>query len=215
MRLTSGGRRLSPTRESVLRDIERATDGLTIAEISQHLSLHENTVRMHLTALHRDGFVQRTRDEPQDRGRPAWRWHRLRRKSSAYVSLVAALATQLRAESPNPTESATQAGIAWGRTLAAERNVQHTAGSDTAVALVTEILRAEGFAPNPREHTIELKQCPLIEAAGAHPDIVCAVHLGMVQGALEHLGAKDTGSTLTPLTSPGTCTLQLKIAETS
>lgn len=223
--LTSGGRALSPTRESILRLVEATGAPLTLANIARELGLHENTVRMHLSALHRDGFVHRSRAKGTERGRPAWQWQRQRRESSPYVSLVAALVEQLRTDSPDPATSARKAGTAWGRALATHHD--HSPMSDSTDAsmtpliadaqdardVVTEILRAEGFAPHPQGDTMTLRQCPLIEAANANPDIVCAVHLGMVQGVLEHQGHPDSDVTLTPFTAPGTCTLRVQISE--
>ena len=60
--------------------------------------------------------------------------------------------------------------------------------------------------------TVALRQCPLIEAASTHTDIVCAVHLGMIAGIAEALGGRDRGSTITPLSSPGECELRLAVA---
>ena len=36
---------------------------------------------------------------------------------------------------------------------------------------------------------IELRSCPLLASARAHPEVVCDVHLGLVVGLLEHAGA--------------------------
>lgn len=218
--LTSGGRALSPTRESILRVIDRAETPQTLADIADRLDLHENTVRMHLAALHRDGFVHRSRAKGAERGRPAWQWQRQRRESSPYVALVAALVEQLRSDSPNPTASARQAGRAWGHALATHHEHSPDTSETTPSAhardardVVTEILRAEGFAPHPEGNATMLRQCPLIEAANANPDIVCAVHLGMVQGVLEHQGHPHSEVSLTPMTAPGTCTLRMHISE--
>ena len=41
---------------------------------------------------------------------------------------------------------------------------------------------------------VRLARCPLLEAAHRHPEVVCAVHLGIVRGALEEYGADPAGS---------------------
>lgn len=78
---------------------------------------------------------------------------------------------------------------------------------------VIETMREQGFAPETHDDgSIVLRQCPLIEAASGHSNVVCAVHLGMVAGTLKAFGATDGGSTLTPFTAPGECTLRLRVA---
>lgn len=211
--LTSRGRPLSPTREAVLRLIEASTSPSTIRSLSTELGLHENTVRMHLTALHRDGFIRQTSTaQPAGIGRPASRWEAQARNSSPYVAVVKALAQQLREESIDPQASAQKAGVSWGHTLAEQHTADAFAQSHSPRETLTDILRAEGFAPERSDDTITFRQCPFIEGAGSDPDIVCSLHLGMVKGALERLGAHDNGSTLIPFTAPSTCTLQLRLA---
>lgn len=214
---SSRGRPFSPTREAVLRAVEASSSQCTIQSLAGELGLHENTVRMHLTALLRDGFVRQSSPTAQAEtpgpGRPAVRWEAQPRQSAAYVELVRVLAGQLRAESENPSASARAAGAAWGRSLAEQHTTRASTKSRAPRDTLVEILRDEGFAPDCQGDTITFRQCPLIEAAGSDSDIVCGVHLGLVTGALERLGAHDTGSTLVPFAAPGECTLHLRTVE--
>jgi hypothetical protein len=68
-----------------------------------------------------------------------------------------------------------------------------------------------GFAPDSdaAARSVALRQCPLLDAARRYPDIVCGVHLGMVQGALEVLGADARPARLEPFAEPGACRLVL------
>lgn len=197
----------------MLRALESSTSPRTIRELSAELDVHENTVRMHLTALHRDGYIRQTASSAAPtRGRPAMQWEAQARESSPYVALVKVLAKQLRKESDNPRSAAKEAGISWGHALAEQHATNDAPESRTPEDMVVEILRAEGFAPERDGNTVEFRQCPLIEAAGADPEIVCAVHLGIVTGALEQLGVRDGGSMLEPFSAPGICTLRLRRA---
>lgn len=197
----------------MLRALESSTVPRTIRELSAQLDLHENTIRMHLTALHRDGHIRQTAvSVTPARGRPATQWEARGQGSSPYVALVKVLAHQLRKESDNPRAAAEEAGVSWGHALAEQHATNHGSESRTPEDTVVEILRNEGFAPERDGNTVDFRQCPLIEAAGADPEIVCAVHLGMVTGALDRLGARDGGSTLEPFSAPGTCTLRLRRA---
>jgi hypothetical protein len=49
----------------------------------------------------------------------------------------------------------------------------------------------------------------LLEAAHQYPDVVCGVHLGLTQGALEEFGADPVGTELLPFAEPGACRLHL------
>ena len=83
-------------------------------------------------------------------------------------------------------------------------------------------MEGQGFAPDAPEEPaapdapdapaadgeITLRQCPLLEAATRHPEVVCAVHRGMIDGVLETVGA-GADVELIPFTGPGTCTLRL------
>ena len=215
--LSSGGRTLSPTREIILRALEASAKPLTVGELARLLSVHENTVRMHLDALHIDGFVTRTKNtESPTRGRPAWKWSRKSRRQSPYVALVTSLAGQLVRESNDPQHTAREAGKEWGRALAQHHGTTEDTEHQHPRDVVTEILRAEGFAPVTKPNgRADLRQCPFSEVARTYPEVVCSMHLGMVQGALEVLGATDVGTTLTPFTSLGVCSLSLQIAEPS
>jgi predicted ArsR family transcriptional regulator len=79
---------------------------------------------------------------------------------------------------------------------------------------VVTLLERLGFAPSPdaRINVVKLKRCPLLEAANRYPAVVCAVHLGVVRGALDSLGvdpAQTERTTLEPFSEPGACRLDL------
>jgi predicted ArsR family transcriptional regulator len=79
---------------------------------------------------------------------------------------------------------------------------------------VVTLLEQLGFAPSPdaRINVVKLKRCPLLETANKYPAVVCAVHLGVVRGALEELGAdpaQTERTALEPFSEPGACRLDL------
>ena len=173
--------------------------------------LHENTVREHLTALVRAGFVHRERAAPTGRGRPAWLYSAApeRPHEREYAGLAVALAGAIAENSPSPREAAVAAGRTWGAQLvgrAPESERGDTAGPTTrVVALLDEL----GFAPRVSEGGVRLTRCPLLEAAHRHRDVVCGVHLGLVQGALERAGGTGEGVELVPFFEAGACWLGL------
>jgi predicted ArsR family transcriptional regulator len=76
---------------------------------------------------------------------------------------------------------------------------------------VVDLLDRLGFAPQADDDaaSVALTRCPLLEAAYRNPEVVCAVHLGLAQGALERLGAPREGTSLLPFAEPGACRLHL------
>ncbi|MBE7700297.1 helix-turn-helix domain-containing protein [Oerskovia sp. Sa1BUA8] len=80
---------------------------------------------------------------------------------------------------------------------------------------VVDLLDRLGFAPQADDDaaSVALTRCPLLEAAYRNPEVVCAVHLGLAQGALERLGAPREGTSLLPFAEPGACRLHLRPAD--
>lgn len=221
-RRASSGRIHSASRERLLRMLEAQHAPASLTALTLATGLHENTVRGHLEALRRDGFVARHAAPASGRGRPAWLWRAVRHDASTpYAPLASALAGAVMRTSDDPVATAREAGREWGRELVAARaddekhgsscnDPARPAGRASAREEVVELMRAQGFAPEPLGDgtTVLLRRCPLLEAAARHPEVVCAVHLGMADGALQALG-DDSTATLQPFTGPSQCTLRM------
>ncbi len=183
-----------------------------IAALAARTGLHENTVREHLDGLAAAGLADRERAVPDGRGRPAWLWRAIDPPAtSEYAGLAAALARTLQATSPDPVATATRAGVEWGHELAAS---QPDVGGD-APERALQLLDGFGFGPEPgpatrRQQTVRLTRCPLLQVARQHPDVVCAIHRGLVEGALEEYGDPRTEVDLVPFAEPGACLLHLR-----
>lgn len=205
----SDGRRYSSTRERILREVESRGPAST-ADLVATTGLHENTVREHLERLRQDGRLRRIRAEAQGRGRPGWRWEAPRADVvNPYAGLALALADTLANTSADPRAQARSAGVRWGSAIAEERT---DVEGDPRV-LVIDVMREQGFAPEPIEDgdAIVLHRCPLLAAAARRTDVVCAVHEGMVAGIIR---SRDDGADaeLRPLRPEGGCLLHLRAA---
>lgn len=188
----------------MLRTVEAQPTAVTIVALTRALGLHENTVRGHLEQLHADGYLTREASTAGGRGRPAWLWRATTSPpGSAYAGLATTLAKTLAATSPEPVGAARAAGLSWGAEIA---GAQGEGGAPRTS--VIEAMAHHGFDPVERGADVVLRQCPLIEAATAHPEIVCAVHQGLVDGVLRARGETGT-SRLLPFTAPGECMLHL------
>ena len=218
---------LSTARAGILDALIDQPEPCTVAALSALIGQHPNTIREHLDKLVSGALVVRTRSAVQGRGRPAWLYSAAREVGSdqgnrEYSALASALAAHIERTSPQPALDAIEAGWMWGQALAREAQVSQGQGSDraapsSAVAArrkVVALLDELGFAPTTdrRISVVKLHRCPLLEAAHRNPQVVCSVHIGMVRGALEELGAdpeRTAESTLQPFSEPGACRLDL------
>jgi len=206
---------MSASRLRMLEILETQPEPTTLAALVTVTGLHQNTVREHLDALVDRGLVVRSRATPEGRGRPAWLYAATSTdsgaKASEYAGLASALAAAIHRSSGAPSEDAAAAGEEWGGELARVHG-QPTGRSATAVRRqVVSLLDEVGFAPEAdrRQSRVRLTRCPLLEAAHRHPEIVCAVHLGLVRGAFEEYDAEPSGVRLLPFAEPGACVLHL------
>jgi predicted ArsR family transcriptional regulator len=112
---------------------------------------------------------------------------------------------------PNPARRAVAAGRAWTEHHPETATMREAA---EPIDRLTELLTDLGFAPEKRSSTsgsdeIGLRNCPFLELAKARRDVVCPVHLGLMQGALSAWDAPITVDKLTPFAEPDLCVAHL------
>jgi predicted ArsR family transcriptional regulator len=180
--------------------------------------MHANTVRFHLEALAEQGLVERDVATPVGPGRPALVF-RLRRGMDPagprnYRLLAAVLVDQLAAE-PDAPARAVRAGRAWGSRLigpVGDRAPSARRSADQIVDLLDDI----GFAPeHPKSkdwRSVPLRHCPFLDLVDNRTDVICPIHLGLIQGAAEALGGRTRVDGLEPFVEPGMCLAHLSDA---
>lgn len=206
---------LSKPRAALLTTLRAASHPMTLTALGTMTGLHVNTVREHLAALTSAGLVERGLAAPVGRGRPSATYTAAApvptHRGAEHAGLARALAATIHRTSSAPSEDAAAAGAEWGRDLA--RDDPAAGPSDVADprGRAVRLLDRLGFAPRPEADggSVLLTRCPLLETAQAYPGVVCAVHLGIVRGALEEYGAQDVGAELHPFSDPGACRLVL------
>lgn len=201
-------------RDDVLTALRHANEPLSITVIADELGVHPNTVRFHLDALTRTSQVELVETEHAKPGRPAAMFRAAPGMNPAgprdYRMLAGILADAF-ARRPAPVRRAVAAGRTWAEHAAepvtTPRRIQ-------ALDRLTELLDEFGFTPEKQSGTtaideIGLRSCPFLELAQIHPDVVCSVHLGLMQGALAVWDAPVTVDTLTPFAQPDRCVAHL------
>lgn len=215
---TEGAVTLEPARRRVLGAVARRGQAGTIDELSAAVGGHVNTTRHHVRALLSAGLVELVPGPSRGRGRPASRYAVTGAGRAAlgrteegaaeeYVALAAAFAERLAERSGDPREDSRAIGRAWGARLSATAAPGEPA--EPPQTRVVRLLDRLGFSPDGPGPTVLLRTCPLLDTARRHPEVVCQVHLGLVDGALTTFGAPGEEVGLEPFGRPGACVLTL------
>jgi predicted ArsR family transcriptional regulator len=207
---------------------------LGISDIAVRLGIHPNTVRLHLDTLVGTGQVERTTARSGAPGRPPQVFRALRRMDPTgprhYQALAEVLVATLAAD-PDPGGRGLQAGRAWGMRRAsastdpgaddahgepAAAAVSATDADADPVTRLMSLLDEMGFAPEELadgdDTRIGLRQCPFLELAVDGREVVCPVHLGLMQGALATWAAPVTVDQLEAFVEPDLCVAHLRSA---
>ncbi|MEE6177613.1 helix-turn-helix transcriptional regulator [Mycobacterium sp. 050134] len=207
-------------RREVLRILRASAQPMSILAISEVLDVHPNTVRFHLETLLAEGQVEQVELVRKGPGRPPLMFSAVRqmdRGGVRHYRLLAEILTAAFAAERNPRAKALAAGRAWGRRQDAglEPPPGGSADVDQAIDHLVAELDGLGFAPERREingqHQIGLRHCPFLELAENRTNVVCPVHLGLMQGAMESWGAPVTVERLEPFAEPDLCLAHLTL----
>lgn len=201
---------------SRLRILEelRARGPIDARELGRRIGLHPNTIRSHVDLLMQARLVRTVSAAASGRGRPRMLYEALADpptgQDGGYRLLARILASYL-ASIDQPQEVAETAGRAWGSYLLTERPQPFKeVSADEATHKVVQLFTELGFMPEAAERRILLHRCPFREVAESHQEVVCAVHLGMLKGALAEMGAPIEATRLEPFVEPNLCIAHLR-----
>jgi predicted ArsR family transcriptional regulator len=132
---------------------------------------------------------------------------------SNYRLLATIFTDHLAATTDDPAGTATELGRRWGPSLIEQSSRQATPSKAEALTRVVGVLTDLGFEPEPpgggRSREIRLRHCPFLELVDEHADVICSVHLGLMQGALAAMKAPVTVDRLDPFVEPDLCVARL------
>jgi predicted ArsR family transcriptional regulator len=196
------------TRYAIYLELARSPRPLVTAEIAETLGLHPNTVRPHLDRMREVGLLDVTTDARGEVGRPQHRYSLSPEAPSLGLEpplmpmlarMVLAMARRLGA---NPTDA-----MAVGEAEGAARAARYDDAPSALEALVADLDRL-GFDPlvtaadgggsdaaadvadpdAPVTAVVAFANCPFADLARDHPDLVCALHRGLVAGFVAQMG---------------------------
>ncbi|MFH8336884.1 helix-turn-helix transcriptional regulator [Streptomyces sp. AM6-12] len=233
----------SPRRRAVLDALRAAPAPLGVTETAARLGIHPNTVRFHLDALVADGLVERRAEPSPGPGRPRTvytvRPGMDRGGARRYLLLARMLLSRWASADPaEAREQAMETGREWGRFLVEPPPPFERPTAEGSVTRLLALLDDLGFEPTPDPEPragaaaepepgagadsgaaggrrIRLGHCPFLELAEEHGALVCPLHLGLIQGALDRLGAPLTATRLEPFAEPDACCAHLGTADSA
>lgn len=201
------GQASGASRTAILEALAQAAGPLSVQELAEELGLHANTVRFHLTRLTKDGQVREGRVGLGGPGRPKLTYEAITGKSTGstgptsptvaeregngYRLLAQILAGHLAATSESPSADAVAAGQEWGRYLTERPAPFSSISAEEAFDKITGLMDSLGFETERSDDQLLLRvhNCPFRSIAEERPDVACSVHLGLMRGALQEMGA--------------------------
>jgi predicted ArsR family transcriptional regulator len=204
-----------------MRLLRSSTQPRSITSIADELGVHPNTVRFHIDALLRADRVEQVLGDSAGPGRPPILFRASRRMDPAGPTnyrLLAGILTAYLARDPDAAGIAAALGRSTIPALIPGSPPTRAPSKTRAVAELITLLAELGFAPEPTDrrpaHEIRLRHCPFQNLAEQHGDVICAVHLGLMQGALTAMRAPVTVDRLDPFVEPDLCVAHLAPAPT-
>lgn len=223
------------SRVAILDLLRSSEEPLDVPSLAARVGLHPSTVRSHLDRLVAVGLAAESVEARSRPGRPRLLYSAAAAPvgevpADSYRLLAGVLAGSLAGTGNSGVDAATAAGRSWGNEVAQRHEDQSGSGEvppapidgGTATLRIVEILDEVGFSPrlqvpepglavgsDPGHRVIELHRCPFLDVAKENSDVVCSVHRGLMEGALERLHSPTVTVTLEPFARPGVCLAHL------
>jgi predicted ArsR family transcriptional regulator len=185
------------TRYAIYLELAAAPRPLATADVADALGLHPNTVRPHLERLRDVGLLDVTTEVRTGVGRPQHLYSPAAGAPSFGLQppsfpMLARLLLRLASRAGASGDEAIELGREQGR-LDAETRAD---AASCLEALVAQ-LDAVGFDPvvsgddDSDVAVVAFAHCPFRELAEAHPELVCSLHRGMVEGLVDAFGSDE------------------------
>jgi predicted ArsR family transcriptional regulator len=183
------------TRYAIYLELARSPVPLATADIAESLGLHANTVRPHLERMREVGLLDVATEVRSGVGRPQHLYSLAAGAPSLGLEpppfpMLARMLLRLAASARISTEDAVDAGRVQGRADAPAR-------VDSCLEALVAELDVLGFDPTVTGTddgecaVVGFAHCPFRELAEEHPDLVCALHRGLVEGFVEAVGGGE------------------------
>lgn len=186
---------------------------------AEALEIDRSLAAYHLDRLVEAGLLTASYRRPPGKGgpgagRPAKVYSRSDREFTVSVpprayELAARLLTATVASCDDGHTQLDEVARQYGLQLGRPHGKAGHAGRARALQAVEALLREQGFEPaRDTNGRVILRNCPFHELVGEHPDVVCAMNLALIKGAVAGMGATGLHATLDPV--PGRCCVTIE-----
>jgi predicted ArsR family transcriptional regulator len=195
-----------PTRRSILLSFYEDPGPHGVDDVAAVAGVHRTVAFSHLERLAAGGFLD-TSQRRGGPGKPAKLYRlvagplELHHPARQFATLAGLLAAGLAGFGSSGVDAAREAGRRHGSTLAGGTT------TSPAQALLPLVLLGGEYAVE--GDTVLVRNCIFREACGSAPQIVCHLHAGMIEGALEAAGFNCTVEPNGDETSQATCAYHL------
>ena len=192
------------TRYAIYLELARSAAPRSTAEVAETLDLHPNTVRPHLERMRDVGLLAVETNGRGGVGRPQHLYSLAADAPSLGLEpppmpLLARLLAGVAASAGVEPDEAAEVGRQQGRLAATGAGAAGADDHDSSMSACTAGVVAElarlGFDPavagDDEAVSVAFTHCPFAELAQSHPEIVCHLHRGMVEGFVEASGGAE------------------------
>jgi predicted ArsR family transcriptional regulator len=170
-----------------LRIVRHLADGgsATLAELADVAGVHLNTIRAHVSALESAEVLQSAQKPASGPGRPAVEYSLVDGwglSSTDFLELAGLLAAALVRSSPDAADLRAT-GADWGRYLVGRP------GRRDAATEMPRALERLGFHADISGDLVRISGCPCAVVSPDHPEVICALATGLVEGVLAASGS--------------------------
>ena len=195
-----GGRRTH-----IIRLLRDAKEALTVDQVAAKVGLPASAVRYHLESLADAGLATREAQPRTTPGRPkvAYRGvlpNQTHEREQGFRLLAETMAVAIASSNQNAGEWMYRVGREWGRQLMGRAASDSALDDEAIIARLVDKLDALWFAPelvDGESPKLVLFNCPFLDSTRRFPQVICQLHAGMINGALEEMASNYRLSHLT------------------
>jgi predicted ArsR family transcriptional regulator len=187
------------TRYAIYLELARSPVPRSTAEVAETLGLHVNTVRPQMERMREIGLLEVATDHSGSPGRPQHLYSLAPGAPSLGLEppifpMLARMLVGVAARSGADSVDAVAAGIEQGRSIAVSSS-SGGAGAGRCSEAMIGLLDRLGFDPSAVAEgdstTVAFARCPFGSLAAEHPELVCALHRGLIEGFVDGVGGGE------------------------
>ena len=210
------------SRRRLMGLLRAAGEPTDVGTLASALGLHTTTTRFHLEVLERAGLVRHFVERGGRPGRPRQLYEMVDDVdtddggpgdggvAATYRQLIELMAEALDGDPYLTPQRAEDAGRRWAEAQVPVQELSWEDGTRGLEAVFARLGFGSRLFDDEQGRHVELAACPFREAARAHPQVVCAIHAGLLRSALARMSVPDAqAAEMHPFVSADLCIADL------